>query len=98
MVVKKLVKYVNVEDSNGSPVGSWAVESALAGVAKCKFCDSRVSYKSGKNPLTTHSETSKQQINIDDAMKNSVTKTAEQIALEQKVKNFEITLARSISP
>ena len=111
MVVKKLVKYVNVEDSNGSPVGSWAVESALAGVAKCKFCDSRVSYKSGKNPLTTHSETSKhqenvkkaknssskQQINIDDAMKNSVTKTAEQIALEQKVKNFEITLARSIS-
>ena len=26
MVVKKIVKYVNVEDSNGSPVGSWAVE------------------------------------------------------------------------
>ena len=111
MVVTKLTKYLHVQDRNKCVVGSWAVESGQPGIVKCKFCDNPVQFKSGQKALTNHSETtkhqdnvkkakhssSKQQLNIDDSLRNSQKRNAEDTALEDKAKTFEIALARSLS-
>ena len=38
MVTKKLLGYVNVEDSNGDKIGMWAEESVGVSQTRCKVC------------------------------------------------------------
>ena len=109
--MKHLHIYTQKADANGCVVGSWAIESALPGVAKCKFCECTVIYKSGAKSLTSHSETKKHkdnvkrskhsssqsQLNIDEALRNAQEKTSEEKQLAERTRKFEISLARSIS-
>ena len=106
MVASKLEKYLHVKDKNEVVVSSWAV-GYKPGIAKCSHCKCEVSYKAGKSALTHHSESSKHtnnapkpddvahQLTISESLSNSQKEKEDK--LMDKVKEFEITLTRSLS-
>ena len=108
MVASKLEKYLHVKDKNEVVVSSWAV-GYKPGIAKCSHCKCEVSYKAGKSALTHHSESSKHtnnatkpddvahQLTISESLSNSQKESKREDKLMDKVKEFEISLTRSLS-
>ena len=108
MVASKLEKYLHVKDKNEVVVSSWAV-GYKPGIAKCSHCKCEVSYKAGKSALTHHSESSKHtnnapkpddvahQLTISESLSNLQKESKREDKLMDKVKEFEISLTRSLS-
>ena len=110
MVASKLTKYLNKKDSNGVIVSSWAIDTGLAGSARCNYCETDVNFKSGKAALLVHRERGKRitntkkkmnsvkhQITIGESLQVSQDKDEEDARLEEKRQEFEISLSRSLS-
>ena len=103
-----LKKYLSQKDKNSLEVCFWAVDTGQSGVAHCKYCDTNVSYKSGKQDLFRHSESQKhinnspkdnavRQSTINECLDAACEQAQEEKELNVRTKEFEISLARSLS-
>ena len=108
MVASKLTKYLNEKDKNNVMVASWAVDTGKSGVARCKYCQSDVKFSSGKAELFKHSErlkhinatpkdTTVRQMSLNECLSASQEKETEEKQIQDKAREFEISLARSLS-
>ena len=105
MVAQDLSSYMKEKDKNGHEVALWA-EKKVQGIARCKFCDCCVDFKSGKRALTRHSESEKhkakvpkqsgkvKQMTIQEALSGITEEAKMEKEVTDKAKDLEIDLAR----
>ena len=108
MVASKLSGYLNEKDKNNVVVSSWAEDTGKSGVDRCKHCKTDVKFGGGKADLFKHSqsnkhinatpkETAARQISINECLSASQEKETEEKQFQDRTKEFEISLARSLS-
>ena len=108
MVASKLSSFLNVKDKNNVVVSSWVEETGKTGFARCKHCHKDVKFSAGSSELRKHSMTKKHieaspkenariQITINEALASSQQKDQKELDEKERTKDFEISIARSLS-
>ena len=105
---KNLHTYLQKKDKYSVAVGTWALPGAQQGFAKCRWCSSKLSFKKGLGPLTSHSESGKHlenvpknpvklQLTMEETLEDGAASMNLELAKRTKSKEFQLELVRSMS-